>query len=203
MALVEAYCRAQGFWGAKECQYTDVLQLDLSTVEPSIAGPKRPQDRIALKEAKQSFQASLNELRQGKAAKKAQVAEKGQSFTIEDGAIVIAAITSCTNTSNPAVLLAAGLLAQKAAEKGLRAKPWVKTSLAPGSRVVTEYLKEAGLLTALEKLAFTWLAMGVPLVSATLAPCLMLYLQPSSKKTLPLLLSCLATVILKGVSIHW
>ena len=160
IALVEAYCRAQGFWGAKECQYTDVLQLDLSTVEPSIAGPKRPQDRIPLKEAKQSFQASLNELRQGQAAKKAQVAEKGQSFTVEDGAIVIAAITSCTNTSNPAVLLAAGLLAQKAVEKGLRAKPWVKTSLAPGSRVVTEYLKEAGLLTSLEKTGFYLVGYG-------------------------------------------
>lgn len=161
--LVEAYCRAQGLWASKEDQrveYTEVLELDLATVAPCIAGPKRPQDRIPLKEAKKSFLSALNDMRQGQPPKKATVVNQGKSFTIEDGAIVIAAITSCTNTSNPAALLAAGLLAQKAVEKGLNAKPWVKTSLAPGSKVVAEYLREAGLLTALEKTGFYLVGYG-------------------------------------------
>ncbi len=159
IALVEAYCKEQGLFHTEstpEAVYSDNLELDLSTVEPSIAGPKRPQDRVTLSAARTSFEQALPTLQ--KPGAKAHVAS-GNGH-LQDGSVVIAAITSCTNTSNPYVLVAAGLLAKKAVEKGLATKPWVKTSLAPGSKVVTEYLTEAGLMTYLEKLKFNLVGYG-------------------------------------------
>ena len=155
IALVEAYAKEQGLFrvdGAPEPVFSDTLSLDLSTVVPSLAGPKRPQDRINLPDVKQNFLGSL-----GAAPKTAQVASNG---TIQDGSVVIAAITSCTNTSNPSVMVAAGLLAKKAAERGLNVKPWVKTSLAPGSKVVMDYLGDAGLIPYLERLQFNLVGYG-------------------------------------------
>jgi aconitate hydratase len=157
VALVERYCKEQGlFRGQQTLRFTDTLSLDLDTVEASLAGPSRPQDRIPLRESKANYQKALPALLGGKgdAAKKAILAIDGKTVEVTHGAVVIAAITSCTNTSNPAVLMAAGLLAQKAVARGLCSKPWVKTSLAPGSQVVTDYLKKAGLLTSLESLGF-------------------------------------------------
>ncbi len=159
VALIEAYCKAQGLFrisGQPDPVFTDTLQLDLGIVEASLAGPKRPQDRVALKNAKAEWQKALPTIlgEKGKADAKATVQAEGTSYTLTHGDIVIAAITSCTNTSNPAVLMAAGLLAKKAVARGLRTKPWVKTSLAPGSQVVTDYLTQAGLLEPLQKLGF-------------------------------------------------
>jgi aconitate hydratase len=190
VALVEAYCKEQGIFrtdATPDPIYTDTLELDLSTVEPSLAGPRRPQDRVPLRSAKPMFQAALEEtLEKVGAASSAAVAArthavsaepelstavlpdseaeqtrggvmvemKGRQVEIHHGAVVIAAITSCTNTSNPSVMLGAGLLAKKAVEKGLRTKPWVKTSCAPGSRVVTEYYEKAGVMEPLEELGF-------------------------------------------------
>jgi len=159
IALVEAYCKEQGLFHTEstpEAVYSDSLQLDLSKVEPSIAGPKRPQDRVTLSAAGTSFAQALPTLQ--KPGAKAHAA--GGNGHLADGSVVIAAITSCTNTSNPSVLVAAGLLAKKAVEKGLATKPWVKTSLAPGSKVVTEYLTEAGLMPFLEKLKFNLVGYG-------------------------------------------
>ena len=183
IALVETYAKAQGLWrvdGAKAADYTEVLELDLSTVEPSLAGPKRPQDRVPLKNAKTVYQKSLTKMAEERTQKNpqakghAQAAVDGQNFEVKDGAVLIAAITSCTNTSNPAVLVAAGLLARNAVARGLKSKPWVKTSLAPGSRVVTDYLTKAGLLKELEQLGFytvgygctTCIAKGTPVLLA-------------------------------------
>ncbi|HEY5774857.1 MAG TPA: aconitate hydratase AcnA, partial [Xanthomonadales bacterium] len=158
VALVEAYTRAQGMFhttDSPEARYSAVLELDMSQVVPSLAGPKRPQDRILLTQAKQAYLKDKNVFTQGRAGSgKAMVEYKDQKFELEDGAVVIAAITSCTNTSNPAVMLGAGLLARNAAAKGLSAKPWVKTSLGPGSRVVTDYLNKAGLMDDLEAMGF-------------------------------------------------
>ncbi|MCC7380672.1 MAG: aconitate hydratase AcnA [Deltaproteobacteria bacterium] len=172
---VEAYMKAQGLFRTDATpapEFSDVLALDLGSVEPSLAGPRRPQDRVRLGEVKSSFQKELPALKDAalKAKAKArpaspayqvkkvgdgvEVTTGGTTYTLQDGSVVITAITSCTNTSNPAVLLAAGLVAQKAVAKGLRVKPWVKTSLAPGSQVVTEYLKAAGVLPHLEQLGF-------------------------------------------------
>jgi aconitate hydratase len=158
VALVEAYAKAQGLFldaDSPDPVYSDTLELDLSTVVPSLAGPKRPQDRINLPDVKQNFLTSL-----GAAQKSVQLAVNGHHETIHDGAVVIAAITSCTNTSNPSVMIAAGLLAKKAVERGLTAKPWVKTSLAPGSKVVFDYLTDAGLMPYLEKLNFHLVGYG-------------------------------------------
>jgi aconitate hydratase len=147
-----------------EAEYTDVLTLDLGTVEPSLAGPKRPQDRVPLTKAKSVSQAAVQKVAAERAAKGA--SGKGEAtvaegnYSLRDNAVVIAAITSCTNTSNPAVLVAAGLLARNAVARGLKAKPWVKTSLAPGSRVVTNYLDAAGLTTALEAVGFYTVGYG-------------------------------------------
>ncbi len=156
--LVEAYTRAQGMFHtaeSPEAQYSAVLELDMSTVVPSIAGPKRPQDRILLTAAKQTYLKDKDVFTAGRTGSdKAAVEYNEEQFDLEDGAIVIAAITSCTNTSNPAVMLGAGLLARNAAAKGLNVKPWVKTSLGPGSRVVTDYLNKAGLMDDLEALGF-------------------------------------------------
>ena len=163
IALIEAYARAQGLWredGAPDALYSDILELDMGSVEPSLAGPKRPQDRIALSAAAQTFQRHLEPMIADRAAASAAVTMDGQSFEMTDGAVLIAAITSCTNTSNPAVMLGAGLLARNAAARGLTVKPWVKTSLAPGSRVVTDYLEKAGLLDDLEKLGFHTVGYG-------------------------------------------
>jgi aconitate hydratase len=154
--LVEAYYQAQGMFleaGAPEPVYSDTLELDLASVVPSLAGPKRPQDRVELPGVKQNFLAALNG-----AAKSVRAA--GTDYTVADGAVVIAAITSCTNTSNPSVMMGAGLLAKRAVERGLTVKPWVKTSLAPGSKVVTDYLAAAGLTPYLEKLKFNLVGYG-------------------------------------------
>ncbi len=189
IALVEAYARRQGMFretGAAEASYTDVLELDLGSVEPSVAGPKRPQDRIALSESKQVIGRHRRELEaerddgvdpaearfeseggdtavDGQAAHHngaREVTMDGETFTLSDGDVVIAAITSCTNTSNPDVIVGAGLLAKNAKEKGITVKPWVKTSLAPGSQVVTEYLEKSNLLEPLESLGFDIVGYG-------------------------------------------
>ncbi|HVA36472.1 MAG TPA: aconitate hydratase AcnA [Candidatus Dormibacteraeota bacterium] len=180
ITLVEAYAKAQGLFRTDadpEPLYTDTLELDLSTVEPNLAGPRRPQDRIALRQAKSAFRSLMDEVEAARAAKTgaggraavatavgvkhaAQVAYAGETFELSDGAVVIAAITSCTNTSNPNVLMAAGLLAKKANALGLTRKPWVKTSLAPGSKVVTDYLRSSGLDKELAKLGFDLVGYG-------------------------------------------
>ena len=155
--LVEAYAKAQGMWrhDGQEAVYTDVLSLDLGSIKPSLAGPKRPQDRVLLNDMAKNYSAAFEkEQTTRKSAGPAKVKQDGKEFDLKDGAVVIAAITSCTNTSNPAVLVAAGLLARKAHVKGLNSKPWVKTSLAPGSKVVTEYLKKANLMADLESIGF-------------------------------------------------
>ncbi|MFN8942760.1 MAG: aconitate hydratase, partial [Acidobacteriota bacterium] len=156
--LAEAYYKEQGLFlepGAPEPEFNDVLELDLASVEPSLAGPKRPQDRISLSGVKSSFLSSLTA-----PPKQAPLTMHGESATMPEGAVVIAAITSCTNTSNPSVMIGAGLLARKAVEKGLSSKPWVKTSLAPGSKVVTEYLNDSGLMPYLEALKFNLVGYG-------------------------------------------
>ncbi|HYD18484.1 MAG TPA: aconitate hydratase AcnA [Patescibacteria group bacterium] len=159
--LVEAYAKAQGMWrdaNAPDPVFTDTLELDLSSIEPSMAGPKRPQDRVALANAAQGFRESLAKDLGDKTEKP--VAVKGVDYSLNHGDVVIAAITSCTNTSNPSVMLAAGLVAKKALEKGLSVKPWVKTSLAPGSQVVTDYLENAGLQAPLDALGFNLVGYG-------------------------------------------
>jgi aconitate hydratase len=183
--LVEEYARAQGLFrtgDGGELVYSETLELDLETIEPSLAGPKRPQDRVSLKKAKTAFQVALPSMqvplkptkgasdgggaRQGLAASTSTEAQTGVAVLdapfdeLDHGAVVIAAITSCTNTSNPSVMVGAGLLAKKAVEKGLTRKPWVKTSLAPGSKVVTEYLQAAGLTTYLDQLGFNLVGYG-------------------------------------------
>jgi aconitate hydratase len=157
--LVEAYAKAQGLWHdpSIEPRFSEYLELDLSTVVPSIAGPKRPQDRIVLSKAKESFESVLPNY-SAQASKPTAV--KGKDFAINNGHVAIASITSCTNTSNPSVMLAAGLVARKAVAKGLKAKPWVKTSLAPGSKVVTEYYNKAGLTKDLDALGFNLVGYG-------------------------------------------
>jgi aconitate hydratase len=158
IALVEAYAKEQGLFlteNSPDPEYSDTLELDLGTVVPSLAGPKRPQDRIDLPDVKKNFLATLNA-----APRTAEIRTNGSKSTIQDGSVVIAAITSCTNTSNPSVMVAAGLLAKKAVEKGLQIKPWVKSSLAPGSKVVTDYLNDAGLTPYLEKLQFHLVGYG-------------------------------------------
>jgi aconitate hydratase len=156
--LVEQYAKAQGLWrSAKVARYSSVLSLDLAAVEPSISGPKRPQDRIALKGAGGKIGDLLKTAGKGT---KAPVTAGSQKFDLEDGAVVIAAITSCTNTSNPAVMIGAGLLARNAAARGLTRKPWVKTSLAPGSRVVTDYLTACNLLGDLDSVGFNLVGYG-------------------------------------------
>jgi aconitate hydratase len=169
IALVEAYAKAQGLWrvnGAAAADYTDVVELDLSKVEPSLAGPKRPQDRVPLTKAKSVYESAVKKMAEELTQKnptakgEATASVNGKEFPVKDGAVLIAAITSCTNTSNPAVLVAAGLLARSALARGLTSKPWVKTSLAPGSRVVTDYLTKAGLMKDLEALGFYTVGYG-------------------------------------------
>jgi aconitate hydratase len=185
VALVEAYAKAQGLWhdeNSVHAEFTATLELHLADVKPSMAGPKRPQDRVLLTDVQQNFHENLGATtvnRNGAEARFANegggtavgreksakspgqhVLRNGEEFDVHDGSVVIAAITSCTNTSNPAVMLAAGLVAKKAAAKGLKSKPWVKTSLAPGSKVVTDYLEKTGLLTELDKLGFYLVGYG-------------------------------------------
>ncbi|HKN77155.1 MAG TPA: aconitate hydratase AcnA [Candidatus Acidoferrum sp.] len=159
IALVEAYCKEQMLFRTDEMEdpiFSDKLELDLGTVEPTVAGPKRPQDRVSLRNAKSSF----TKVVEGTPDKHVAVKNNGDSFDLSSGAVVIAAITSCTNTSNPSLMLGAGLLAKKAVERGLHVKPWVKTSLAPGSKVVTDYLDASGLTKYLEKLNFHLVGYG-------------------------------------------
>ncbi len=188
IALVRGYAQAQGLFrtdSSADPLFTDILELDLATVEPSLAGPKRPQDRVPLRLAKKSFESALHAFAQARGPVKAPagaiermvdeggpvstvpsrrkakyIGANGAHIELHDGAVVIAAITSCTNTSNPSVMVGAGLLAKKAVERGLRAKPWVKTSLAPGSKVVTDYLRKADLTRYLEKLGFFTVGYG-------------------------------------------
>jgi len=163
IALVEAYCKAQGLWHdpSVEPRYSEYMELDLATVVPSIAGPRRPQDRIELDHAKDQFHKDLeNCLSSETARSKVSVTRGEDTFDLGNGAVTIAAITSCTNTSNPSVMLAAGLLARNAAQKGLKSKPWVKTTLAPGSKVVTDYYEKAGLMDDLEALGFYLVGYG-------------------------------------------
>lgn len=163
IALVEAYAKMQGMWRDEHYAdpvFTDTLELDMSKVEPSLAGPKRPQDLVALSKAKAGFAAELPKLNAGTLAAGTEVSVAGADYKLQHGNVVLAAITSCTNTSNPYVMMGAGLVAKKAAALGLKAKPWVKTSLAPGSKVVTEYLQKAGLDKALDALGFNLVGYG-------------------------------------------
>ncbi|MBM7825492.1 aconitate hydratase [Arcanobacterium pluranimalium] len=164
IALVEAYAKEQGLWldPNAQIQYSEYLELDLSTVVPSIAGPKRPQDRIELSSAKESFEQALPSYLGESAANQAVdiTLDDGVQTSVTHGDVVIASITSCTNTSNPSVMLAAALLAKKAVAKGLKSKPWVKTSMAPGSKVVTDYYEKAGLWPSLEALGFNLVGYG-------------------------------------------
>jgi aconitate hydratase len=162
--LVETYAKEQGMFrtdATPDPMFTDTLELDLASVVPSISGPRRPQDRIPLTDSKRAFKEALPSLmKSGDAQRTVTVQANGDKFDLKHGSVVISAITSCTNTSNPSVLIGAGLLAKKAVEKGLKRKPWVKTSLAPGSRVVTEYLKDSGLLPHLESIGFHLVGYG-------------------------------------------
>jgi aconitate hydratase len=163
VALVEAYAKAQGMWrdaSSPDPVFTDTLELDLGQVEPSLAGPRRPQDRVALKDVASAFEKELPSFKVDAAARGKEVAVAGTDYKLKHGDVVITAITSCTNTSNPSVLLAAGLVARKARAKGLAVKPWVKTSLAPGSQVVTDYLAKAGLQADLDALGFNLVGYG-------------------------------------------
>ena len=156
--IVEAYAKEQGLWASDEIEFTDTVSLDMSKVVPTISGPKRPQDKVLLTDASSNFKKVYEEITKKKEPTSAKV--ENEDYNLEDGNIVIAAITSCTNTSNPSVLIGAGLLAKKAVEKGLKTKPWVKTSLAPGSQVVTDYLAKAGLNTYLDDLGFNLVGYG-------------------------------------------
>ncbi len=158
IALVEKYSKEQGLWASSNVEFTDTVSLDVSTVVTSISGPKRPQDKVLLTDAASAFAKVYKE--NVKRTKSLESNVDGADFKLKDGDIVIAAITSCTNTSNPSVLIGAGLLAKKASEKGLKVKPWVKTSLAPGSQVVTDYLEKAGLSKYLDELGFNLVGYG-------------------------------------------
>ncbi|WP_292039896.1 MULTISPECIES: aconitate hydratase AcnA [unclassified Brevundimonas] len=181
VALVEAYAKAQGLWideTSEDPVFTDVLELDISTVVPSLAGPKRPQDRVELTTAAPEFEQHLTGTFNRPADAPRGVVE-GQDFTVGDGDVVIAAITSCTNTSNPSVLIAAGLVARKAKALGLSPKPWVKTSLAPGSQVVTDYLTDAGLQADLDAMGFNLVGYGCTTCIGNSGP-----LDPAISKTI-------------------
>jgi len=158
LQIVETYAKEQGLWATNDIVFTETLTLDMSTVVPTISGPKRPQDKVLLTEAAQNFKKVFEEV--SKKNKPSVYKIENEEFEIKDGDILISAITSCTNTSNPNVMIGAGLLAKKAVEKGLKTKPWVKTSLAPGSQVVTDYLEKAGLNTYLDQLGFNLVGYG-------------------------------------------
>jgi aconitate hydratase len=156
--IVEKYAKEQGLWASDEIKFTDTISLDMTTIVPTISGPKRPQDKVLLTDASSGFKKVFENATQRKKKNISKVS--GTDYEIKDGSILIAAITSCTNTSNPNVLIGAGLLAKKAVELGLETKPWVKTSLAPGSQVVTDYLEKAGLNVFLDKLGFNLVGYG-------------------------------------------
>ena len=156
--IVEKYAKEQGLWVSNNIEFSDMVKLDMSTVVPTISGPKRPQDKVLLTEAKSSFEKNFKEITKRTTENTSSVS--GADYNLKDGSIVIAAITSCTNTSNPNVLIGAGLLAKNAIDKGLKTKPWVKTSLAPGSQVVTDYLNKSGLSQYLDKLGFNLVGYG-------------------------------------------
>ena len=156
--LVESYAKEQGLWASENIEFTDIVKLDMSTVVPTISGPKRPQDKVLLTDAKKSFEKNFKQYTNRQTENISKVS--GADYKLKDGSIVIAAITSCTNTSNPNVLVGAGLLAKKAIERGLKTKPWVKTSLAPGSQVVTDYLNKSGLNKYLDELGFNLVGYG-------------------------------------------
>ena len=156
--IVEEYAKSQGLWASNDIEFSDTLTLDMSTIVPTISGPKRPQDKILLSDASENFKKSFNEITKKQSFSISKV--QNTDYEIKDGSILIAAITSCTNTSNPNVLIGAGLLAKKAVDFGLDVKPWVKTSLAPGSQVVTDYLEKAGLNVYLDKLGFNLVGYG-------------------------------------------
>ncbi len=158
ISIVEKYAKEQGLWASDDIEFTDTMSLDMSTIVPTISGPKRPQDKVLLTDAKNSFFKVFQEATNKTQLETSDV--KGEEYKVRDGSVLIAAITSCTNTSNPNVLIGAGLLAKKAVEFGLDVKPWVKTSLAPGSQVVTDYLKKAGLNEYLDKLGFNLVGYG-------------------------------------------
>ena len=158
LQIVETYAKEQGLWATNDIVFTETLTLDMSTVVPTISGPKRPQDKVLLTEAAQNFKKVFEEV--SKKNKPSVYKIENEEFEIKDGDILISAITSCTNTSNPNVMIGAGLLAKKAVEKGLKTKPWVKTSLAPGSKVVTDYLEKAGLNSYLDQLGFNLVGYG-------------------------------------------
>ena len=158
VSIVETYAKEQGLWASDEIVFTDTISLDMSTITPTISGPKRPQDKVLLTEASSEFKKVFQDTTERKKQNISKVL--GTDYEIKDGSILIAAITSCTNTSNPNVLIAAGLLAKKAVELGLQTKPWVKTSLAPGSQVVTDYLNKSGLNVFLDKLGFNLVGYG-------------------------------------------
>jgi len=210
----EAYLRAQGLFHDEDTptpEYTDTLELDLGTVVPSLAGPKRPQDRVPLSGMKEAFHNALKApvaergfaLSPEALARQGTVGTNGGSYNIGHGAVVIAAITSCTNTSNPSVLVAAGLVARKAVEKGLATAPQVKTSLAPGSRVVTEYLEKAGLIEPLSKLGFNVVAYGCTTCIGIPVRCLVRWPRPLPVRTWWPQPSFRATATLKAVCIRW
>src|SRR5437016_1053751 len=182
LELVAVYAKAQGLWrnqGASPARYSDELELDLGKVEPSLAGPRRPQDRVPLRTAKAVYEANARKAAEERSARNPQargvapLTLDGQRLELRDGAVLIAAITSCTNTSNPSVMLAAGLLARKARERGLTSKPWVKTSLAPGSRVVTDYFTKAGVLDDLAAVGFSLVGYGCTTCIAADTPILL------------------------------
>ena len=158
VSIVEKYSKEQGLWASDEIEFADTLSLDMSTIVPTISGPKRPQDKVLLSDASTGFKKVFKEATDRKKQNSSKV--EGTDYNIKDGSILIAAITSCTNTSNPNVLIGAGLLAKKAVELGLKTKPWVKTSLAPGSQVVTDYLEKAGLNEYLDELGFNLVGYG-------------------------------------------
>ncbi len=200
--LVEEYSKAQGMFRPERKDdpvYTDTLELDLSTVVPSLAGPKRPQDRVALNTAADAFANVLkDEFKKAEEAGK-RVDVDGEDFSIGHGDVVIAAITSCTNTSNPSVMLGAGLVARNALKKGLKVKPWVKTSLAPGSQVVTDYLEKAGLQDDLDALGFNLVGYGCTTCIGNSGPLPARSPRPSRTVTSSRPRCCRATATLKAV----
>ncbi len=203
--LVEAYAKKQGLWRSAKTPdpvFTDMLELDMSSVEPSLAGPKRPQDRVALSQAAQQFVGNMEkEFGRKDDGKRVRIA--GEKFDLGHGDIVIAAITSCTNTSNPSVMLGAGLIARNAVKLGLKVKPWVKTSLAPGSQVVTDYLAKAGLQEPLNKIGFNLVGYGCTTCIGNSGPLPAAGLQDDRKRAIWWLVRCCrATATSKAASIR-
>jgi len=207
--LVEAYARAQGLWredGQDEAFYTDTLELDMTQVEPCLAGPKRPQDRIPLGQAAQIYASLETETikSRGDAAPRSNtVTRNDQTFQVSDGDVLIAAITSCTNTSNPSVMVAAGLLARNALQRGLDTQPWVKTSLGPGSRVVSNYLEQSGLQDALDGLGFNIVGFGCTTCIGNSGHLIRRSPKPSSNLILLHAACCPAIGILKAAFTRW